>query len=496
MADVGATGLIFNEPLIFDRSRPGRAGIRLDPPGDAPGAAAGPEIPDGMRRKARPRLPEVSQLDVMRHFVRLSQWNFCVDTAMYPLGSCTMKYNPRVNEWAARLPGFAALHPHTPEALAQGALALMWDLERRLCGIGGFARMTLQPAAGAHGELTGLLMVRAYHTAQGNPRKKVLVPDTAHGTNPATASLCGYRTVVVPSGPDGLIDPVAVDQLMDADTAGLMVTNPNTLGLFESHLGCIARIVHERGGLVYGDGANLNALIGIVRPGDIGVDVLHINLHKTFSTPHGGGGPGSGPVGVVEKLVPFLPVPVVAEAGDGAYRLDFDRPSSIGRVRSFFGNFGVMVRAYAYLLAHGPAELRRISEIANLNANYVRARLRGKLHVPQDRPCMHECVFTDHDVHQATGISTLDIAKGLLDRGFHPPTIYFPLVVKGALMIEPTESESLETLDAFVAAMEDVLAEAEKNPDALHHAPHRTKITRADETRAARTPVLRHHFDG
>jgi glycine dehydrogenase subunit 2 len=371
----------------------------------------------------------------------------------------------------------------------------MWDLERRLCEICGFTRMTLQPSAGAQGELTGMLMVRAYHVDRGNPRRKVLIPDTAHGTNPASCSLAGYSAVPVPSGPDGLVDPAAVARLMDEDVAAIMVTNPNTLGLFETHIAEVSEIVHAKGGLLYGDGANLNALLGIARPGDFGVDVMQLNLHKTFSTPHGGGGPGSGPVGVGRRLEPYLPVPTVERNPDGTFRLDHDRPKSIGRMRSFYGNFGVMVRAYAYLLHHGPRDIRRIAEIAILNANYLLARLRGTFHVAQDRFCMHECVLSDRDLHKETGLSTMDVAKGLLDRGFHPPTVYFPLVVKGALMIEPTETESPETLDEFVAALEDIVALARSAPDDLHHAPHRTRIGRADETRAARTPVLRHKFD-
>jgi len=497
MAEVGTTGVVFREPLIFERSRPGRTGLRL--PEAGVGAVgddrAGPDLPAAWRRTAPPRLPEVSEAEVVRHFVRLSQWNFCVDSAMYPLGSCTMKYNPKVNEWAARLPGFARLHPHTPQHLAQGALELMWDLERRLCEICGFTRMTLQPSAGAQGELTGMLMVRAYHVDRGNPRRKVLIPDTAHGTNPASCSLAGYSAVPVPSGPDGLVDPAAVARLMDEDVAAIMVTNPNTLGLFETHVAEVSEIVHAKGGLLYGDGANLNALLGIARPGDFGVDVMQLNLHKTFSTPHGGGGPGSGPVGVGRRLEPYLPVPTVERNPDGTFRLDHDRPKSIGRMRSFYGNFGVMVRAYAYLLHHGPRDIRRIAEIAILNANYLLARLRGTFHVAQDRFCMHECVLSDRDLHKETGLSTMDVAKGLLDRGFHPPTVYFPLVVKGAIMIEPTETESPETLDEFVAALEDIVALARSAPDDLHHAPHRTRIGRADETRAARTPVLRHKFD-
>lgn len=492
MNDVGTSGLTFREPLIFELSRRGRSGVRMPEPGEPTGAEAGPEIPDRLRRREDPGLPEVSEPAVVRHFCRLSSWNFHIDAAMYPLGSCTMKYNPKVNEWAARLPGFARLHPHTPVALAQGALELMWDLERRLAEICGFARVTLQPSAGAQGELTGLLMVRAYHADRGNPRKTVLVPDTAHGTNPASATLAGYHALAVPSGPDGTVDPAEVARRMDDDVAGIMITNPNTLGVFETGIAEIARIVHARGGLVYGDGANLNALLGVARPGDFGVDVMQINLHKTFSTPHGGGGPGAGPVGVAEPLVPYLPIPIVERDANGAFRLETDRPKTIGRVRSFYGNFGVLVRAYAYLLGHGPADLRAVAETAVLNANYVLARLRDTFHVPHDRLCMHECVLSDRDLVKETGVSTLDIAKSLIDRGFHPPTVYFPLVVRGALMIEPTETETIEALDQFVEAMQAIAAQAHKDPEAAHGAPRRTKIGRADETRAARQPVLRY----
>ncbi|MDI7267946.1 MAG: aminomethyl-transferring glycine dehydrogenase subunit GcvPB [Myxococcota bacterium] len=495
MSESATSGISFNEPSIFELSRPGRPGIRTREPGPPVGPEAGPEIPERLRRTADPRLPEVSEPAVVRHFCRLSSWNFHVDAAMYPLGSCTMKYNPKINEWAARLPGFARLHPLLPAALAQGALELMWDLERRLAEICGFARVTLQPAAGAHGELAGLLMIRAFHVDRGNPRRKVLVPDTAHGTNPASATLAGYSSVPVPSGPDGTIDPAAVERLMDGDVAAIMITNPNTLGLFERGIAEIASIVHAKEGLVYGDGANLNAILGVARPGDFGIDVMQLNLHKTFSTPHGGGGPGAGPVGVAAALEPYLPAPVVERDPDGSFRLEHDRPRSIGRVRSFHGNFGVLVRAYTYLAAHGPADLRAIAETAVLNANYVLARLRDAFHVPHDRPCMHECVLSDRDLLRDTGVSTLDIAKSLIDRGFHPPTVYFPLVVKGALMIEPTETETLDTLDRFVEVMREIAVEARENPKAARQAPHRTRIGRADEARAARQPVLRYKLD-
>jgi glycine dehydrogenase subunit 2 len=397
-----------------------------------------------------------------------------------------MKYNPKVNEAVARMPGLASPHPYTPEHLSQGALALMYNLQVALGEIAGFPAVTLQPAAGAHGELTGMLVVRAFHEAQGSSRKKVLIPDTAHGTNPASATLCGYE--VVPIGSDGILSAAAVAALMDQDVAALMVTNPNTLGLFESEIAEICRIVHDKGGLVYCDGANLNALLGIARPGDMGIDVMHFNLHKTFSTPHGGGGPGSGPVGVTEKLAPFLPVPVVIREGE-SYCLDFDRPHSIGRVKAFCGNFGVMAKAYAYILSMGAEGLRRASEMAVLNANYVRARLEESYHLPYNARSLHEVVFSDQNV--GGGCHTLDVAKRLIDYGYHPPTIYFPLVVKGAIMIEPTETESKEVLDEFCDAMVAIAREAEDNPDLLREAPVRTKVRRLDETTAARKPYLK-----
>ncbi len=485
---VGTQGLVFNEPLIFDQGSPGRVGYSL-PPCDVPEKPAEALIPPHLLRGPVPGLPEVSEVDVVRHYTRMSQWNYGIDLGFYPLGSCTMKYNPRVNEDVARLPGFRQAHPYLPAEVAQGALQLLWELERDLAEISGLDRVTLHPSAGAHGELTGVMMIRAYHQAQGNPRKKILIPESAHGTNPASSALCGYQVVPIKSGPRGVVEPEAVAAAMDDEVAALMITNPNTLGLFEAHIAELARIVHGKGGQVYGDGANLNAIMGITRPGDWGVDVLQFNLHKTFSQPHGGGGPGAGPVGVRKHLAPFLPVPTVEKTKAG-FAPDFDRPQSIGKVRAFAASFGVMVRAYAYIRSLGPDGLKRAAETAVLNANYLMHRLKGTYHLPYDGVCKHECVFSDarqlpHDV------KTLDIAKRLMDYGFHPPTIYFPLIVAGALMIEPTETESKETLDQFIDAMEAIAREAQETPDLVRSAPHKPLISRLDETRAARQPVLR-----
>ncbi len=490
-SNAGARGLVRPEPLLFERSVSGRRGYSL-PDGFGDTAAAGDDIPRGLRRGEPPRLPEVDEPAVVRHFTRLSTWNHGIDLGFYPLGSCTMKYNPRVNERLARLPGFTRLHPYLPEEFCQGALELMYQLERLLCEITGLARFTLQPAAGAHGELTGVKMIRACLRRRGDARRKVLIPDTAHGTNPASSKLAGYDVVEIRSGPDGILTPQAVAQVLDEQTAAIMITNPNTLGLFETHIAEIAEMVHRAGGLVYCDGANLNSLLGVARPGDMGIDVLQVNLHKTFSTPHGGGGPGSGPVGVVAELEPFLPVPVVEKSGEG-FRLDDDRPESIGRMKAFYGNFAVMVRAYAYLREMGAAGLRRATELAVLNANYLRVRLRRVLEVAYPGPCLHEVVFGEKTL-QELDITTLDLAKRLLDYGFHPPTIYFPLVVHGALMVEPTETESPETLDEFAETVERILDEARRDPELVRTAPQRTPIGRLDEVAAARKPVLRHRF--
>jgi glycine dehydrogenase subunit 2 len=478
------TGMTFREPLVFEMGAPGRCGASL-----CEGEAARWErwIPEGYRRE-RLALPEVSEPEVVRHYTRLSQWNFSVDTGFYPLGSCTMKYNPKVNEDAAGLHGFTQIHPYEPESLVQGALALMFELERLLAEITGMDAVTLQPAAGAHGELTGMLMVREYHRAGGSPRHKVLIPDSAHGTNPASCALCGFQVLQVPSDERGLLSLARLSETMDEDVAALMLTNPNTLGLFESDILEICRIVHEKGGLVYCDGANLNALVGVARLGDMGVDVLHMNLHKTFSTPHGGGGPGAGPVGVKTRLAPFLPVPRVERRGDG-YVLSSEHPRSIGRVKAFYGHFGVLVRAYTYLLSLGAGGLREATEAAVINANYLRQSLKDVYHLPYDRTCKHECVFADRD-QARYGVQALDIAKRLMDYGFHPPTIYFPLIVKGALMIEPTETETRETLDRFIEAMRRIAREAQEEPDIVRSAPHVTRVSRLDEVGAARKPVL------
>ena len=477
------------EPLIFERSRPGRAGGKI--PAAPPDALA--RIPAVHLRAGQPPIPDLNEPEVVRHFVNLSHLNYAVDTGFYPLGSCTMKYNPKVNEWAARLPGFADLHPLAPDAAAQGTLELLFDLERWLCEISGMAGVTLQPAAGAHGELAGILMVRAYHRARGDEaRTQVVVPDSSHGTNPATASMVGYTTVTIPSDARGGVDLEALRAAVGPKTAAVMITNPSTLGLFEDRIVEVLQIVHAAGALAYMDGANLNAVLGKFRPGAAGFDVMHFNVHKTFSTPHGGGGPGAGPVGVGENLVPFLPGPQVVREPDGTFRLERpgERPSSIGRVRAFFGSSGVLVRAYAYLLAHGGSGLVEASEDAVLAANYLKARLRGTYDIPHDRPCMHEFVAAAQTIKAQTGVRTLDIAKRLIDFGWHPPTIYFPLIVEEALLIEPTETEALETLDGFADALIAIAAEAHTDPQVVKEAPHRAPVRRLDEATAARHPDL------
>jgi glycine dehydrogenase subunit 2 len=488
----GATrGLAYEEPLLFERGSTGRTGVSLP----AAGADFDPakEIPPALlRQDGVDGLPEISELEVVRHFTRLSAWNHGIDTGFYPLGSCTMKYNPKSSEALARLPGFAGVHPLAPPEMTQGALELMWRLERALTEIAGFDETTLSPAAGAQGELCGLMLIRAYHQSQGNPRKKVLIPDTAHGTNPASSALNGYDVVQLASGPDGRLHPETVRAAMDEDVAAIMITNPNTLGIFESHIAEIAEIVHAKGGLVYGDGANMNALLGVARPGDMGFDVIQYNLHKTFATPHGGGGPGSGPVAVKAKLAPFLPLPVVVKDGE-RYRLVTDpkeRPRTVGKLREFWGNFGMFVRAWALIREYGPEGVAMTGKLAVLNANYVRALLRDVYHLPYETDSLHEVVFDDK-LQKASGVTTMDIAKRLIDHGFHPPTIYFPLVVAGALMIEPTETESKETIERFVAAMRSIAEEAKASPDAVKAAPTKPVRARLDETRAARKPVLR-----
>jgi glycine dehydrogenase subunit 2 len=488
MPGQGASGLTFVEPLIFERGAKGRSGgslPKLDVPAIDPRAHFG-----AMARKSDPALPEVSEPEAFRHYVRLSQQNFAIDLGMYPLGSCTMKYNPKVNEWAARLSGFAKLHPYAPEHLLQGALELMYRLEQGLAEIVGMDRVTLQPAAGAQGELCGLMMIRAFHAAQGRSPRKVLIPETAHGTNPASCALNGLTVVPFPSGSDGFVHPEAVAPLLDDDVAAIMMTNPNTVGLFEKNMPTIARMLHDKGALVYGDGANLNAIMGKTRPGDIGIDVMQFNLHKTFTTPHGGGGPGCGPVAFKNALAPFMPTPTVEKNEDGTFRLETNLPQSVGRLRSFYGNFGMMVRAYTYLRDMGAEGLTEASERAVLNANYLRVELGKTWHTAYDTTCMHEVVMSDKHLKE-TGVTTMDVAKRLLDYGFHAPTVYFPLVVKGAMLIEPTETESKETLDEFVKVMATISKEARETPELVKKAPHHTRLRRLDETRAARKPVLR-----
>ncbi len=482
-------------PLIFEIGSPGRTAAAL-PENDVPAQRVEEMLPPAMLREEPAGLPEVSELDLVRHYTGLSRKNYGVDTGFYPLGSCTMKYNPKVNEDVAALAGFSGLHPYLPGELCQGALQLMYELEKYLCEIAGMDRFTLQPAAGAHGELTGMLIIRAYHMQRGDARRnKVLVPDSAHGTNPATAAMCGYKTVEIKSDSRGGVDLDDLRRLVGDDTAGLMLTNPNTLGLFDENIAQIARIVHEAGGLVYCDGANMNAIMGIARPGDMGFDVVHFNLHKTFSTPHGGGGPGSGPVGVKDILVPYLPRPLVECRDNGTggkeYYLDYGGEQSIGRVKAFYGNFGVMVKAYAYIRMLGATGLKEASRYAVLNANYLKEKLKDTYHLPYDRTCMHEFVLSARNLKD-TGVRALDIAKRLLDYGYHPPTVYFPLIVEEALMIEPTETESKETLDRFAEAMQRIAREAVENPELVTGAPRCTPVQRLDEVTAARKPVLRY----
>lgn len=484
----GTQGLVFNEPSIFDLGSSGRKAYSL-PASRLPNVELETLLPPDEIRGPLQYMPELSELDVVRHFTRMSQWNFSIDSNFYPLGSCTMKYNPKINEDMARLPGFSQHHPLSPEVLSQGSLSLLFELQEYLKEISGMDAVSLQPAAGAHGEMTGMFAIRAYLESKGDPRSKVLMPDSAHGTNPASSALCGYDVVQIPSDQEGQIDIEKLKALMDEDTAGIMLTNPNTLGMFEKNIIQITDIVHKKGGLVYCDGANLNALMGISKIGDMGVDVLHFNLHKTFSTPHGGGGPGAGPVGVKQILEPFLPKPVVENRKEG-YVLNHDRPQSIGRVRSFFGNFGILLRAYVYMRTLGPDGLREACESAVLNANYIKARLKDTYHLPYPGPSLHECVFSDKTL-LPHNVKTLDVAKALIDYGFHPPTVYFPLIVKGALMIEPTETESKETLDAFIMAMQEIADLAETHSEEFQDAPYLPKVSRPDEARAARSPKLR-----
>jgi glycine dehydrogenase subunit 2 len=477
-----------NEALLFELSSPGKKGYQL-PELDVPAVDATEVLGAGNVRAGIEGFPEVSEVEAIRHFTRLSTWNHGIDLGLYPLGSCTMKYNPRINERVAQVEGLAWAHPYQPVSLAQGALEIMARLEAALLEITGMDAVTLQPAAGAHGELTGILLARALLASRGNPRKKVLIPDSAHGTNPATAAIAGYSVENIKSNERGMIDVEALARIVDDDVAALMITNPNTLGVFEENIRAIAGILHAKGALLYMDGANMNALVGIVRPGDNGVDVMHLNLHKTFSTPHGGGGPGSGPVAVKADLAPFLPVPRLTRAG-GQWDLDFERGQSIGRVRAFCGNFGMLVRALAYIMAHGGAGLRNATMDAVLNATYIRKGIEAHYEIAAEAPSMHECVFSDARQAQR-GVHTGDIGKRLIDYGFHPYTVSFPLIVHGAMMIEPTETESKRDLDLFIDAMVSIAREVEVEPETVLKAPHSARIGRVDEVRAARKPVLR-----
>jgi glycine dehydrogenase subunit 2 len=478
----GISGLILDEPLLWEKGKKGRRGMSI-PVSDVP------ETPlPGTMQGGGPDFPDLSEVDVVRHYTRLSQWNFGVDTGMYPLGSCTMKYNPKINETMAATPEIISAHPMLEDEYAQGTLKIMYELQDYLASITGLPGVSLQPAAGAHGELTGMLIFAAYHKSRASERTKILIPDTAHGTNPASAALCGYKPVPVKSDSNGILNVQTVAELMDEDCAGIMITNPNTLGLFETNIRQIADIVHSKGGLVYGDGANLNAVMGVINARRCGVDVMHLNLHKTFSTPHGGGGPGAGPVCVTKELTQFLPTPLAVKDGD-MYRLKYDYPDSVGRVHGFNGNFGVLVRAYSYILSMGAENLKKASQLAVLSAAYIKEQLKGTLPLAYDRPCMHECVFSDKLLHD-DGVSTLDLAKRLIDYGYHPPTIYFPLVVAGAIMIEPTETECKEDIDQFIEVIKLIVQEAKDNPELLHRAPVIAKLGRLDETKAARHPCL------
>ncbi|MGO9229051.1 MAG: aminomethyl-transferring glycine dehydrogenase subunit GcvPB [Bryobacteraceae bacterium] len=477
-----------NEALLFERSSPGKRAWQL-PELDVPSVDAAEALGAANVRDEIPGFPEVSEVETIRHFTRLSTWNYAIDHGMYPLGSCTMKYNPRVNELVARIEGLAWAHPYQPESLAQGAMEVMARLEAALAEIAGMDAVTLQPAAGAHGELTGILLIRALLEKRGNPRQKILIPDSAHGTNPATAAIAGYTVENVKSTDAGVLDLEALARAADRDVAALMVTNPNTLGVFEDNIAQAADILHAKGAMLYMDGANMNALVGIARPGDFGVDVMHLNLHKTFSTPHGGGGPGAGPVAVKKSLEPFLPTPRLKRVR-GKWAWDFNRKRSIGRVRAFYGNFGVLVRALAYILAHGGPGLRNATVDAVLNAVYIRKRLEPFFDLPYPSPNMHEVVFSD-ERQAKLGVRTGDLAKRLIDYGFHPYTVSFPMIVHGALMIEPTETESKIEVDQFIDAMISIAKEVETDPDLVKQAPHSTRTSRVDEVAAARKPVLR-----
>jgi glycine dehydrogenase subunit 2 len=479
-----------DQPLIFERSKPGRVGHSL-PTLDIAEQNIEELIPSEFLREVEPELPEVSELEIMRHYTALSKRNHGVDSGFYPLGSCTMKYNPKINENVARFEGLAHIHPYQPVEQVQGALELLYELQTSLAEITGMDEVTLQPAAGAHGEWTGLMMIRAYHEANGDfQRIKVIVPDSAHGTNPASATVAGFDSVTVRTDDNGLVDLDHLREVVGEDTAALMLTNPNTLGLFETYIVEMAKIIHDAGGKLYYDGANSNAILGIARPGDMGFDVVHLNLHKTFTGPHGGGGPGSGPVGVKKDLIPFLPKPLIVKR-DGRFEFEYDCPQSIGRVKPYYGNYGINVRAYTYIRTMGPDGLRLVSEYAVLNANYMMRRLEPHFDLPYTQHCKHEFVISGRR-QKKLGVRTLDIAKRLLDFGYHPPTIYFPLNVEECMMIEPTETESKETLDEFIDAMIQIAREAEENPEIVQEAPHRTVISRLDETTAARKPILKY----
>ncbi len=477
----GTSGLILNEPLLWEKGKKGRKGMSI-PHSDVPSAS----IDDSLIGEPVD-FPDLSEVDVVRHYTRLSQWNFGVDTGMYPLGSCTMKYNPKINEKLASLPEIGTAHPMLDESDNQGLLQLIYELQNYLAEITGLDSVSLQPAAGAHGELAGMLIFNGYHEANNSKRTKILIPDTAHGTNPASASLCGYKSIPVKSDKNGILNADDVAALMDEETAGIMLTNPNTLGLFEQQVKKVADIVHAKGGLVYGDGANMNAVLGVADMKKCGIDVLHLNLHKTFSTPHGGGGPGAGPVCVTKELEKYLPSPRVYKEGD-TYTLK-DEPETVGRIHAFHGNFGVLVRAYSYLLSMGTEGLKQVSQLAVLNANYIKEQLKDTYHLPYPQTCMHECVFTDQH-QQENKVTTLDIAKRLIDCGYHPPTIYFPLMVQGAIMIEPTETECKDDIDQFIATMKEIAREAVETPDIVRSAPQITKVRRLDEVQAARCPCL------
>ncbi|KGA95898.1 glycine dehydrogenase subunit 2 [Alkalihalobacillus alcalophilus ATCC 27647 = CGMCC 1.3604] len=479
-----------DQALIFELSKEDRVGHSL-PILDIDEINMSDLLPDGFVRQEEAELPEVSELQIMRHYTALSKRNHGVDSGFYPLGSCTMKYNPKINEDVARIDGLANVHPYQPVEQVQGSLEMLYELQTALADITGMDEVTLQPAAGAHGEWTGLMMIRAYHEANGDfNRTKVIVPDSAHGTNPASATVAGFDSVTVNTDENGLVDLEHLRSVVGSDTAALMLTNPNTLGLFESYIVEMAEIVHSAGGKLYYDGANSNAILGITRPGDMGFDVVHLNLHKTFTGPHGGGGPGSGPVGVKEDLIPYLPKPIIVKTEHG-YDLDYNRPESIGRVKPYYGNYGINVRAYTYIRTMGPEGLRQVSEFAVLNANYMMRRLAPHFDLPYEQHCKHEFVLSGRR-QKKLGVRTLDIAKRLLDFGYHPPTIYFPLNVEECMMIEPTETESKETLDEFIEAMIQIAKEAEENPEVVQEAPHHTVISRLDETLAARKPILRY----